>query len=492
MMAAVRAWWRNEDLPTRLALLGIVLAAAVVRFSALGQPMRYDESVSYLSFIGRSWATAITAYPFPSNHFLYTVIAKLTAPIGHDAPWAIRLPAFVAGLAIVPLTFAVGRVLFTRSAALIGAALTAAATPLVLYSANARGYSLVAAAYLVLLLIAADVRSRGQSCCAWVAFAVVAAAGAATIPTMLYPIGAVALWLAIVLPVERGWKAWRPLAGLTAALAAAAALAFLAYLPIIATNGIRAITANEFVVPSTWPQFFAEFASSLHRLTGAWAQPYPVAIGVVLGLVVLAGVCWSTRVSNEGVSVVMAAYVWCAFLLLLMHRAPFARTWLWSLPVVALAAGTVGDFLVSLPRGRMLAPYLPAVAAVVAAAGVALGFSVDAVAGLHPSGVFIGAEQIAAALATQSQPGDRVVVTVPSVAPLRYYMLRTGADTALLGTPDSVAEREILVLNAGYGQTLEWAIAAGLVDTARFGPVAPAMHAADGNVFVAERRGRAR
>ncbi len=492
MIAATRAWWRTEDLPTRLALLGIVLAGAVARFSALGQPMRYDESMSYLLFVGKPWAAAITAYPSPANHLLYTVMAKLTAPLGSGAPWALRLPAFVAGVAIVPLTFAVGRVLFTRTAALVGAALTAAATPMILYSANARGYAFVIAAYLLLLLVGARIRHDGARCCEWVAFTLVGAAGLVAIPVMLYPLGGAALWLAFVLCVERGRRAWPALAALTVSLLAAVALALLAYLPIIAAHGLDAVVANPFVRPSSWPQFFGQFVPSLVEVVISWAQPYRFPFALPLGVVALAGVVRSTRVSREGVSVTLAGYVWCATLLLATHRAPFARTWLWLLPVVAVAIGTLGDALLARPRMRILIPYVPTIATAMAVVGVSWGFATEALGAMPESGVFAGAEPIARALATQTQPGDRVLAPIPSDAPLQYYMLRAGADTALLSTPDSVTTREIIVLNAVYGQTLPWAIATGLVDTARFGPIAPALHAADGNVYVAERRGRAR
>ncbi|MGH7689879.1 MAG: hypothetical protein ACREN3_09770, partial [Gemmatimonadaceae bacterium] len=373
-------------------------------------------------------------------------------------------------------------------AALAGAALAAGATPLILYSANARGYAFVVAAYLILLLIGARVRRDGSHCGAWVVFAIVGAAGIVAIPVMLYPLGAVALWLVLVLGVERGRRAWPALGALTLSLGAALALAFLAYLPIIVAHGLDAIVANRFVEPSPWPQFFAQLAPSLPQLARSWTQPYPLAVAMVLGAAMLAGVVWSTRVSREGVSVALAAYVWCAILLLGTHRAPFTRNWLWLFPVVALAVGTLGDMLVSKPRFRALGPYGPAFAVVVAVAGVSWGFVTDAVVAMPQSGVFAGAEQIANALATQTQPGDRVLAAIPADAPLKYYMLRAGADTALFSTPDSVATREIIVLNAAYGQTVPWAIAAGMVDTTRFGPIAPAVHAADGNVFVAELR----
>ena len=77
MTGTIRAWWRDEDDATRVALVVILLAAVVARVSALTQPMRYDESVTYLYFIGRPWATAIGGYEFPNNHLLYTAVAKL-------------------------------------------------------------------------------------------------------------------------------------------------------------------------------------------------------------------------------------------------------------------------------------------------------------------------------------------------------------------------------------------------------------------------------
>ena len=489
MIRAFRAWWANEDPATRLGVAGIVAVGAVARLSALTQPMRYDESVTYLRFIARSWTTAATNYQSPNNHLLYTVLAKLTALLGGGAPWALRLPAFVAGAALVPLTYAVGRALFTREAALVGAALAAGATPLILYSANARGFAFVAAAYLGLLLIAARIRARGQTFGRWAWFALIAAAGAATIPVMLFPLGAAALWLALTLCLERGRRALPVLGGLAAALAAAGALTYAAYLPIVRANGLGALVANRFVAPSPWPRFFEQFLPTIPRTLAAWTGPYPWELGVALVALGVAGVAQSARASREGVPVLVAAYAWVSALLLATHRAPVAHTWLWMLPVVLLSVGLAVEGLIALPRARRMRPYLPAFAVAAAVASVSWGFASDALGASHDTGVFAGARQIAQALATQAEPGDRVLASTPSDAPLQYYMLRTGADTALLSTPDSLTTRQIIVLNAAYDQTLAWAVAAGLVDTARFGPIAPAMHTADADVYVAERKG---
>src|SRR5204863_5259896 len=127
---------------------------------------------------------------FPNNHVFYSLLAKTTSSLAAWQPWALRLPAAVAGIAIIPLTWAVGRRYADRETALLGAALAGASTPLILYSTNARGYSLVVVLFLCLLLYADRLRDtptiRGYG-----VFAMLSALGLYTIPVMFYPIAVV-------------------------------------------------------------------------------------------------------------------------------------------------------------------------------------------------------------------------------------------------------------------------------------------------------------
>jgi hypothetical protein len=492
MIAAIRGWWQDESEMARFGFAGIVVAAAVARAAALAQPMRYDESVAYLTFIGQPWRAALAGYRFPNDHLLYLVAAKLTAAIGGGAAWALRLPAFVAGLAVVPLTYAVGRALYSRTAAFVGCALSAVATPLVLYSANARGYSTMVAAYLVLLLLAARIRSAGGSARRWVAFALVAAAGMATIPVMLYPLGAVALWLTLTLVAERRRRAVLALLSLVGALVGAAALTLVAYLPITHGLGLTGLAADMSLAASSWPTFFRALLPDLGLALASWGEPYPALVALLLAAAAIVGAARSVRVSREGVSVLMAAGVWSAVLLVVTRHLPAARTWIWMLPVAGLAVGAAAELTLRRPRAARATPFVPLIAAAAAVAGIAWGFTTDALGQSTDTGVFVGARAVALALVMRAQPSDRVVASIPADGPLRYYLLRAGADTALLSTPDSATMREIIVLDARYHQTVPWAISVGLIDTAHFGPVAPAMHAPDADVYVAERKGTER
>src|SRR5690242_8416460 len=92
-----------------LALLGVLLLGVAVRARLLGGPMRYDEAFTLLNYAGPPVTTLLSNYSAPNNHILHSLLVHAsTALLGYDPP-AVRLPAFVAGCALVPLTYAVGR-----------------------------------------------------------------------------------------------------------------------------------------------------------------------------------------------------------------------------------------------------------------------------------------------------------------------------------------------------------------------------------------------
>src|SRR5438270_7714835 len=166
--------WRNESRDHRVALLCIVAIALALRLRYLGQPMRYDESVTYLYFVKQPWSDAVSLYTYPNNHLFHTLLAKLSVTAFGNAPWALRLPAFIAGMLVVLATYAVTRALYNPRAALYATGIVASSGVLVLYSTNARGYSLMVLAFLLLVLLAVRLQRVARSD-TWITFAVVAA-----------------------------------------------------------------------------------------------------------------------------------------------------------------------------------------------------------------------------------------------------------------------------------------------------------------------------
>jgi hypothetical protein len=121
----------------------------------LDQPMRQDEADTVVLFALGPWRIILIDGSLPNNHLAHSLLVKAAITVLGNEPWVVRLPAFLSGVAAVPMTFVAGRALGAPAAGLVGAALVAVSTPMVLFSTNARGYSLICLAALVLIWIVA-------------------------------------------------------------------------------------------------------------------------------------------------------------------------------------------------------------------------------------------------------------------------------------------------------------------------------------------------
>jgi hypothetical protein len=472
----------------RIAIALITAIGLAVRLVALNQPMRYDESITWAFFSARSWGTIVSWYPFPNNHVLFSLLAKATASLAPFQPWAFRLPAFIAGVAIIPLVWAVGRRLTDRRSALVGAALATGSTPLVLYSVNGRGHTILVALSLVLLLVADRLRTRPTWWAGWIAFSVIAALGLYTVPVMVYPIGAVSLWIA--LDALRDWhenrrRALRTIVTLDAAGVVALAIAYLLYLPIIRTAGVGAITGNKLAQPISWSFFVSLLPKFVYEIVTTWTAPLPwwcVPIVFALGIHGLL-----RGAPRRRTSLAAATLLWCVGLFLLSHRQPFARFWLFMLPLFLLcvARGLV-LLLDKWPATRRLRPTWSATAIAVIMAAIALWTRAAEVT--DDTGTYREARAVTAVLATQLRPGDRVLAPIPNNAPLLYYFDEKKLDVGLLDTPPSATRRAFLVLNPRRGQTLDWAVRKGMIDPAFFTDPVLLLKAPEAELWRTERR----
>jgi hypothetical protein len=458
------------DARERIALAMIVLVALACRLVALFQPIRYDEAVTWVMFTSQPWRTVLATYPNPNNHVLFSVLAKLTSALAPAEPWALRLPAFVAGVAVVPLTWLVGRRLAGRTTALLGAALAAGSTSLVLYSANARGHTIVCVVALLLVLVADRLCTRDDAG-HWVIFTVLGAVGLYTVPVTIYPLGAAATWIALVrlTRVERDVRATvRTLAPLAAATVGVVLLAGLLYSPIIRSSGVSVLTSNKLALPVTWPHFARLVPKFVYELVITWTSPFPGWCAPVL----FALAFWGMRASNreQRVPLALAVVLWCVGVLCLTHRTPFVRFWLSLLPLFLLAAGRgLGRWgavwATRLPRLRRIDAAWGAVVLATFTGAVAL--TTRAAITSDDTGTFRPAAAVTALIAPRLRPGDRVLAIIPANAPLLYYFGTRGVEMAYLSTPDDLTRRRFVVLDPTRGQTFDWAVSVGLLEPKR-------------------------
>ena len=481
----------TRDVPStsRLELLAIAwvtFLAIVCRLAALRQPMRYDESVTWAYFVGRPWSIIVSQYQFPNNHVFYSLLAKATSSLAAWQPWALRLPAAFCGIAIVPLTWAVGRRFADRDSALLGAALAAASTPLILYSTNARGYSLVVVLFLCLLLQAHRMR-EAPTMRDYALFAALSTLGLYTIPVMFYPIGVVATWLSL--------DAWqrpdraRRLLRLAATCLSSAIVAGVLYLPIVKTAGLAALTGNKFVAPSSWSALARSLPHFIVDVATTWAEPAPAVAALLITLLAINGMRRSA--SSREPSLAWSAVFGCVIILVLTRRAPFVRVWLFLAPLylLAVARGVIRIARRMMPRrASAQAEKAPWPALLVASALAAVAFSTQAAQRSQDTGAFPSARGVVDLLATRIRASDRVLAPIPSNGPLIYYLAERGLDTASLTRPLERADRAFLVLDVSHGQTIQWALNAQMIDRDRFTDPVLIGRSGDAQVWSADRR----
>jgi len=469
LLDELREAWHAESRGHRIALVIILIVAVDLRLLYIAQPMRYDESVTWVYFARYPWHDALSLYTYPNNHLFHTALVKAFATMLGPSPWVLRLPAFLAGVLAVPATYVMTRALYGARAALLATALVASSGILVLYSTNARGYSLIVLAFLLLAIIGRRLID-GAPTSQWLSFAVVAALGLWTVPVMLYPLGAVCGWIALSL-LTSGRA--RELRFMFIALAITALLTMLAYSPVVAREGIASITRNKFVTPTGWMQFFREMRETSWDALASWSLGVPPALSVPIAACAVAALVKHSVVSRSKVGLPLAVFVWCAWLLVVKHRAPFARVWIWLVPLVAALAGA--GLVAALESSSRIRRYtetrLPAIAvglSLLWAMSVGMSYAVllD-----RDTGTYREAEDAAVALKPILRPGDRVLAFMPTNGPLAYYFDRLGIPQTYLALDESKAKRLFLIADRAEGQSLQ-ALAAHTMagDSARFLP----------------------
>lgn len=379
----------KRDWSIRPAAAAIIAIGAAGRIFLLRGPPHYDEVFTVTEFASHSPLFFLTRYTHANNHVFHTLLVWIVRTFAGQRLWAIRIPALVAGVAVLYAVYLLARRLSGETAASIAVALAAGATPLVEYSVQARGYTLMTLAFLLLYLIDDDRLRAG-----------ILALGAWTVPTMLYAAAAWALW---ALATERNWRR------VTFVAVWGSAIAFVLYLPIIVVTGTESLTSNGNTLSVPYAVLFRELPHTFAVMAIDWSLSFTAGIAIFLGI---AAVIAMMRREAGGLPL---AFTIAAIvpLLLVMRKVPFARVWLFVLPVAIVAAATTIASMV--PRLSRAVPV--AIAVIVVANAVRL----------TARDTFVEdpamADVAAASDAIRALPSDaRVLVTTPLDAPFAFYL----------------------------------------------------------------------
>jgi mannosyltransferase len=259
-------WW---------PLAALTILAAALRFSTLGlQSFWYDEAFTPVHVLHPSlWATLRSVLHTENTPPLWYLLAWADSRILGTGEIALRLPSAIAGVATVPIAWAIGRELSSRACATVAAALVAVNPLFVWYSQEARAYALfVALSALAMLCFLRAARDPTPA-----RMAAFAATGTLALLSHYF---AVFLLIPMVLWLlgERSSR--------RSALAASGALALvgLALLPLISAQGGH---GTQWI--GRWPLSERLEAIPQYYLTGYSGGPLGHGVELLVALPILAG-----------------------------------------------------------------------------------------------------------------------------------------------------------------------------------------------------------
>jgi 4-amino-4-deoxy-L-arabinose transferase-like glycosyltransferase len=329
----------------------ITLIGFSLRIIDLNQSIAYDEAYTFIHFASREFKHILADYSAPNNHIFHTILVGIAYRLFGGQAWVLRLPAFFAGLLMIPAMYIAARRFFSAHQSLAAAGL-AAITPLfVNYSVNGRGYTMLVLFALLLANFAGILVTR-QSKPALIAFILTAALGFYTIPIFLYPMAGISLWVvATYLFAKESWQNKRRKLGLfLGACLTAGFLTFVLYSPVIFFgSGLSSIIGNEIVKSLSWSTFLENLDP---RIIKAWNK-WMIGISPVVEYLFLGGFVVSLlfyrKVSNQKLPLQVFLALAVVVLLTLQRVSPLPRLWIYleAFYLMFVAAGLI--WLVEFP-----------------------------------------------------------------------------------------------------------------------------------------------
>jgi hypothetical protein len=405
-----------------VAWLFLVVGVGVaLRGYFLAQPMRYDEAYTFFNYINGDITRAFN-YPIPNNHVLHTILAKLSTLIWGTHPESIRFPAFLAGTASIPLMFCLCRRLLSGRSGLLASIAVAVSPYLVLYSTNARGYSLVVFLSLALALIGVHF-TKAPSVPASALMSAIAALGLLTVPSMAFPVSGIYLWLFCVYLLN-GNSLWRVVREFVLpCVLITIGLATFFYSPVVfVTNGVRSLLSNEFVQSQASDVFLSQVYPHVAETFADFTRDIPVVILVSCALLVALGTYSAARQRNWAIVLMLPSLLAAsAALFMIKHAIPYPRTWIFFIPFVFLVADAGWTYCVE------NCPKLVQKAAIqgMIAAGLFYALSLissNAIAKYHDTGNFPEAPVVASFLESAMEENDAVDGIVPVDYTTYFYL----------------------------------------------------------------------
>jgi uncharacterized membrane protein len=459
---------RRADRPWLLGLAGVVLVALSMRLPMIMDSLNHDEAYTVMTF-AKSSVYALTNYHVPNNHILHSLLVRLSILAFGYAPWAVRLPALVAGLLTILALYGLGRDAYMRPTGFAAALILAMTSNHVIGSARARGYTLLAL-FAVLLFWLGLLAVRHKSRLAWVGLGLVSGLGMLTMPLMAYPYLALMTWVlaeGLLGGAGPGYRSKGEFLRFWVASGMVALLVtFALYTPAMMVTGPDRMAEIGRVAPEMGMAQTLEAArANFDQVSGAWLGGLSVAArwAVWIGLGLSVGL--DRRMTGFVVPMPIASLLAVVGVIIVQRPVYDSRIWFPFLPLVALwvAAGWVGALEIV---GRRPAKRIPlAEVACVCALALGLGIAWRSLSGVEDSWGLQGRdEQAVVLLGEVSGPSDALVASSLHVPMLKYYTRLHAIPLSSPDQPEGIARLYVITF-PGEGETIEQVLKAHELDS---------------------------
>jgi hypothetical protein len=340
-----------------LILGGITLIGIILRILDINKSIAYDEAYTFIHFASRPLKHILADYSAPNNHIFHTILVGISYRLFGGQAWVLRLPAFIAGIFMVPAMYIAARRFFSEYQSLAAAGLVAVIPLFINYSVNGRGYTMLVLFALVLanfagILVARHERPRSEaewgSKPALFAYILTSAIGFYTIPIFLYPMAGISLWIVFTYlfmnETRQDASRLRRLGIFLGACLLAGLLTLVLYSPVILFgSGLNSIVGNEIVRSLNWPTFVENLDPRLLKAWNKWMIGIPPTFEYAFLGGFLISVLFYRKVSNQKLPLQVFLAIAVAILLILQRVSPLPRIWIYleAFYLMVAAAGLI-------------------------------------------------------------------------------------------------------------------------------------------------------
>jgi len=451
---------RKEDKIHIYSFIILIIIAIIVRLFYLFKPIHYEEAFTFLNYAQKPLFMSLSDYSYSSNHLFSTLLVHISYRLFGNNLWAIRLPALIFGILIIPMAYTVVRIFYNKNAAILSAGIIAASPILIGYSTNATGYIMICFFFMVLLALGKYILYK-DNLFPWLLLAVLSAIGFYTIPTMSYPFGIFIVWLLLsIISKDTKFSYIYLFKRFFLFLIITIILTFILYVPILIRSDLISIINNKFADPLSWWHAFSILPSSVNSIWNQWNQNIPIAISIFFAMGFIASLFLHKKIASHKVPIISAVFIYCIPLFLMQRNIPSEAAWLFLLPIYIIlsSAGIIFLLRLILSKIKNYKSIIISILSVILSIGLSLVvFYSQSAYYSNEVGTLKDAEEITIMLKDRLETGDMVLSKSPSDAILIYYSKKHNipVDYFELSSDLYSNKRAFIVVNKTNGQTLD-------------------------------------